>query len=193
MFCQSSILTFCSRYSYFSCRCFWFRDVNCSVLIGSFVVDIVVVPVTYVAGSSFVNVRCSVVSGGFVVTLSVDVVISFVDINCSVGLSEDIISTVDNNCPVVFCNFVVEEAISSVNVVISSVDVNFSIVSGKTVVDLIVPSVDVFGLSVVISVVNISSVDAAVLSVNVIFSFGFDDNDDDDNVDVVISYFICGY
>lgn len=115
------------------------------------------------------------------------------DINCSVGLSEDIISTVDNSCPVVFCNFVVEEAISSVNVVISSVDVNFSIVSGKTVVDLIVPSVDVFGISVVISVVNISSVDAAVLSVNVIFSFGFDDNDDDDNVDVVISYFICGY
>lgn len=48
--------------------------------------------------------------------------------------------------PCLFCNFVVDKGVSLVNVVISSVDVNFSIVSGKTVVDLIVLSEDVFGI-----------------------------------------------
>lgn len=58
-----------------------------------------------------------------------------------------------------FCKFVFDETISSVNVVILSVDVNFAIVSGNSVFDLIVFSVDVFGISVVISVVNFSSAD----------------------------------
>lgn len=106
-----------------------FVDVNSSVVKGSFVVDIVVVvSVTYVGGSSSVDVECSGDNGGFVVIFSEDVLISFVDINCSVGSSwsVDIISSVDDDCSVNFCNFVVDESISSVNVVISSV-VNFSI------------------------------------------------------------------
>lgn len=96
----------------------------------------------------------------------------------------DIISTVDDNCPVLFCNFVVDIGISLVNVVNSSVDVNFSIVDGKTVVDLIVLSEDVFGISVVISVVDISSVDDVVVSANLsIPSIGFDDDDDENDDD----------
>lgn len=153
-----------------------FVDVNCSVVIGSFVV--VVVSVTYGVGSSSVVVECSVDNGGFVVIFSVDV-ISFVDINCSVGSSwsVDIISSVDDDCSVDFCNFVVDQSISSVNVVISSV-VNFSIVIGKTVVDLIVLSADVIGIAFVISVVDISSVDDVVVSANVvILSVNVDDDD----------------
>lgn len=159
-----------------------FVDVNSSVVKESFVVDIVVaVSETYVVGSSSVDVECSVDNGGFVVIFSLDV-ISFVDINCSVGSSwsVDIISSVDDDCSVDFCNFVVDESISSVNVVISSVVVNFSVVIGKTVVDLVVLSADVSGTSLVISVVDISSVDEAVSANAIIVSVSVDDDDDEE-------------
>lgn len=66
--------------------------------------------------------------------------ISFVDINCSVGSLVDNISPVDDDCSVVFCNFVDGETISSVYFVISSVDVNCSFVI-DSFVDMLVVSV----------------------------------------------------
>lgn len=153
-------------------------DVNCLVVIGSFLVNVVVVSVTNIDGSSSVDVKCFVVSGSFVVFFSSDIVMSFVDGKCSVGIgnfdvdnvisSVDVNSPIDDNCSVVFCNFVVDEAISSLNVVTSSVDVNFSVVSGKTVANLIIFSVDVNGFSVVISIVDNSSVDDVVVSAYVV-------------------------